>query len=709
MRQILVLVLLVAIGCGVIRTQSRGLELKPAEREKVVRQYVGRDFVLASSVWVADFFGQKTELFADARPFDILELYRQNGERLPVSVINGDIVPAGTAVKVREILFPPDGLADAGDVRMTNQEAPTAHTWVIALRSDNSTPLVFVLPREMKGTDVFASEMEKRFATQAWMTSWLNNTDPGQLAKVFQKQVEPGMSRAAMLAALGEPRNADEEREAGGLDFVADYGDLRITLQGSMVAKVLSLKAEAEEARRVAEEKATAARLEAEAAAKVAAEAKAIADAERKQQQEKAAIEREAEAKRATADAENKRKEAELQARLDTAKRAKEDAELEKTRRVEGAKAAKAAAKAEAEATEARKKAEIATAKAEAEARAARAKADEAAANAELEASAARRKLEEKVAVAEREAEVARQKAASENEAYDARRRDAQSQLAAHDAQKAPAPSGPRKVGVKLAALTKDSAFDLKLTQLEGALIVGLTPAGAAENAGMRANDVILAVDGKTVRAPEDFTTLVGTTPHSSPIRLSVWRSGAAVTVTIPPEGSSAPRAATSAPARTSVTSDSAASRREPPPAEAPKSVASSSPRKVGVKVASLTKDSAAKLERSTTDGAQILGVSAGGFAESAGLRVNDVVLAVDGKTVRVAEDFTTMVGATPRSSAVRLSIWRSGASLTLTIPAEGASAGASGSTPTASAQGEPAKPLMPSARKKEKGSADGL
>ncbi len=524
MRRIVPFSVFVLSACAVLQpTTKGGVRLDAAEREKVTRQYVGREFVLASSLWVSDFFGSKDELFADARPFDIIELERQSGEAVATSLPMSEVVPAGTPVKVREIIFPTQSLVPGNDdPRLANRQAPNGHPWVVVERTDKAgLPLILVLPKKIEGEAAFVAELQKRLASQTWLSSWLASTNPTHTAKVFMKQVEAGMSRAAMIAALGEPRNAAAEAEAGGLDFVADYGDLQITITGSMVSKVVSQKAEADKARREAEEKAAIARAEAEAKARAEAEAQAKLQAERELEAKKRAIEDE-----------NRRKQDEAAARIAAAKAAKEAAERERVARIAEAKNAAAVAKAEAEAAEARKKADIEAAKAEAEAAKARAGADAAAAKAEAEAAVARRHLEEKVAVAEREAEAARRRAMVETQNAEARRQENQAAQAAA----APVPAGPRKVGVKLAALTKESAFDLKLTQLEGAHVVSTNPGGPAEAAGVRANDVVLSVDGKVVRKPEDFTTLVGTTPRDQAIKLSVWRDGAKATVIIPSE-----------------------------------------------------------------------------------------------------------------------------------------------------------------------------
>ncbi len=522
-RNYLVLAALASLvgACAMLSGKKGGLQLDGSTRDKMTRQYVGKDYVLAASLYVSDFFGDSSRLFADARPFDIIKLYRYTGEDVPVGNAKEEIVPAGTAVRVQKLLFPLDSLQASLDPRSDKPLWPTAHTWVVVERTGegaDATPLVLVLPRTIANEQVFEAEMQKRLASQQWVQSWLAQNSPAHVADIYQKKVEPGMSRAAVFAALGEPRNLAANDASKALDFVADYGDLQVTIQGKVVTRVVSKKAEAEAARKEAEEKAAKARAEAEAKrlaereerekmeaakkqkeaeaekARLAAEAQAAAD------RQAAEVRRQAELKRAEADAKEKERQAELAARLEAARLAKEEAERERQRRIEEAKAAKRVAEAEAAAVTAKRKADADAAKAEAE------------------AAAARRKLED--AKAKQEAAQGKQKAAEAK--------------AKSTVKQAPPP--PRKVGVKLGALDKEKAFDLKLTTLKGALIVAVSPGGAAARAGLKADDVVQGVDGKSISSPQEFVKVVGELPYEHKIALSLWRAGKRVQLSIGPQ-----------------------------------------------------------------------------------------------------------------------------------------------------------------------------
>ena len=63
----------------------------------------------------------------------------------------------------------------------------------------------------------------------------------------------------------------------------------------------------------------------------------------------------------------------------------------------------------------------------------------------------------------------------------------------------------------------------------------GVTPGSAAETAGIRAGDVILAADGKSVATFSQLREIVGNS-DGRPMRLTVWREGESFEVTLAPK-----------------------------------------------------------------------------------------------------------------------------------------------------------------------------
>jgi S1-C subfamily serine protease len=80
-------------------------------------------------------------------------------------------------------------------------------------------------------------------------------------------------------------------------------------------------------------------------------------------------------------------------------------------------------------------------------------------------------------------------------------------------------------LGLQLAAAFEPSdALKLGLDRVRGAWVESVYPDTPAAAAGLRANDVVLQVDGVTVRNENHFINLISALPAGQKIRLEVWR-----------------------------------------------------------------------------------------------------------------------------------------------------------------------------------------
>jgi serine protease Do len=102
-------------------------------------------------------------------------------------------------------------------------------------------------------------------------------------------------------------------------------------------------------------------------------------------------------------------------------------------------------------------------------------------------------------------------------------------------------------LGVRIDEITEDNVQDYGLDAPRGVGIEGVLPGQPAAQAGIRAKDVVLEVDGRAVANPRDLQQVIATTPVGTPVRLSLWRDGQAqeLTVTVGrfPEDDAPPRA----------------------------------------------------------------------------------------------------------------------------------------------------------------------
>jgi serine protease Do len=82
-------------------------------------------------------------------------------------------------------------------------------------------------------------------------------------------------------------------------------------------------------------------------------------------------------------------------------------------------------------------------------------------------------------------------------------------------------------IGVQIQPVTDDMADSLGLNKAEGALVAEPQEGGPAAKAGIKAGDVITAVDGKPVKDARDLAKRIGALAPGSSVKLDVFRNGA--------------------------------------------------------------------------------------------------------------------------------------------------------------------------------------
>ena len=93
------------------------------------------------------------------------------------------------------------------------------------------------------------------------------------------------------------------------------------------------------------------------------------------------------------------------------------------------------------------------------------------------------------------------------------------------------------KLGVSLAPLTPDLARELQVSGEEGVVVTDVVDGGPAQRAGVRRGDLILEVNRKGVKKPEDVASIVGKMKEGEMALLRVRRGDAAVFVAVPVGG----------------------------------------------------------------------------------------------------------------------------------------------------------------------------
>ena len=189
-------------------------------------------------------------------------------------------------------------------------------------------------------------------------------------------------------------------------------------------------------------------------------------------------------------------------------------------------------------------------------------------------------------------------------------------------------------IGVQIQNVDRDSAKALGLPRSGGALVNSVSPDSAAEKAGVKVGDVILAFNGNEVVGSSDLPPLVGLTPPGTKAKLSVFRNGKTMEMPIVvgelPQDSSAKTSAS------------------------PKAATGN---KLGLVVEDLTAEQRQQLSLKN-EGVVITRVD-GTAARRAALQPGDIILMVGRKPVTSSSDFSASVKQLKTGDSVMLLIRR--------------------------------------------------
>jgi Do/DeqQ family serine protease len=82
------------------------------------------------------------------------------------------------------------------------------------------------------------------------------------------------------------------------------------------------------------------------------------------------------------------------------------------------------------------------------------------------------------------------------------------------------------QLGIVVQPVTKDIAASLKLNTVQGVIVSQVQSGGAAERAGLKRGDVILALNGDVVSDSNSFRNDIAGTPPGRTVTLRIWREG---------------------------------------------------------------------------------------------------------------------------------------------------------------------------------------
>ncbi len=189
-------------------------------------------------------------------------------------------------------------------------------------------------------------------------------------------------------------------------------------------------------------------------------------------------------------------------------------------------------------------------------------------------------------------------------------------------------------LGVQLQPLTNDLVKSFGLNSAKGALVSSVIKDGPAEQAGLKAGDVILEFDGKTINEWNELPRYVATTPVGKKVKVLFARDGKRQSLNVViaklKDGEQAHEG------------DDGAENE-----------------KLGIAVQELTRELASRLRIRETQGLVVTQVKPGSPAEEAGVTSGAIIIEVNGQRPDTALKFSSILSKVKKGDIVRLLLRR--------------------------------------------------
>jgi serine protease Do len=187
-------------------------------------------------------------------------------------------------------------------------------------------------------------------------------------------------------------------------------------------------------------------------------------------------------------------------------------------------------------------------------------------------------------------------------------------------------------LGVQILAITEDLARTYKMKDARGAMVSEVTKGSPAEDAGLKADDVVISVDGRPVQDSSDLSRYVASKPPGTTVRLHVLRGGSEQDIDV----------------KLGTFPDETADRGDE---DVPEGTV-----RHGMTLRDLTPEAAERLQLPRgARGVVVTDVEAGSAAEDALLRRGDVIVSVNGQDVASVADFEKVIASAKGDGVARL------------------------------------------------------
>jgi len=189
-------------------------------------------------------------------------------------------------------------------------------------------------------------------------------------------------------------------------------------------------------------------------------------------------------------------------------------------------------------------------------------------------------------------------------------------------------------LGVYIQDVDEDLAKALDLPNTNGVLVPSIQEESPAEKAGIKAEDVIIKLNGRDIKNSSELRNLVAATNPGTAVNLTILRDGKEKEITVTlgelPE-------------------------EQPLAQQTPKSS-----EKIGITVSNITPEIIDKYELQVKkDGVVIIEVQNGSVAAQSGLRPGDVILSVNRKNIKNVTDYNSIIEETKEGDTVLFYVQR--------------------------------------------------
>ena len=194
------------------------------------------------------------------------------------------------------------------------------------------------------------------------------------------------------------------------------------------------------------------------------------------------------------------------------------------------------------------------------------------------------------------------------------------------------------RLGVHITDVDKETMNALGLKSREGALVPQVEAGSAADKAGIRAGDVIVAIDGDPIHKAHDLPIRVARHTPGDKVKLDIVRDGKHKRVTVTVEAMPDEQVAHNGGQK-----------------------ADKSKIRLGVVAENLSPDLAARLRTRVKKGVVVQQVQQGMPAANAGIQRGDVIYRINGKDIADMAGFSKLIGQFKHGDVLRVMMDRSG------------------------------------------------